>query len=194
MQDIVKDSYTLMLGDCLERMREIPDGSVDMVLADLPYGTTACKWDVILPFDVLWEHYWRVLKPDGMAVLFCNQPFTTTLIQSALKQYKYSWIWHKRFAGNFTLAKKQPLRVTEEIAVFGRGGVSYAPQMTQREQPIKMGKNTAKSGSANLAAAKVEYDGKVYDQKYPENILYFSNREEKQRFHPTQNPCLCSNI
>lgn len=111
----------LVQGDCLIEMANIPDKSVDMVLCDLPYGTTACKWDVVLPFDLLWDHYKRVLKPKGVAVLFGTEPFSSHLRLSNLKQYKYDWVWDKVTATGHLFAKKQPLRQTENICVFGGG-------------------------------------------------------------------------
>ena len=94
----------LMHGDCLMRMAEIPDGSVDMILADLPYGTTACKWDNVIPFEPLWKHYWRVLKPNGAVVLFGSEPFSSHLRMSQMKHYKYDWVWNKVQAVAFLLA------------------------------------------------------------------------------------------
>lgn len=111
----------LILGDCLKEMDSIPDKSIDMILCDLPYGTTACKWDVVLPFDQLWGHYNRVLKPEGVAVLFGTEPFSSHLRLSNLKRYKYDWVWDKITATGHLFAKKQPLRQTENISVFGGG-------------------------------------------------------------------------
>jgi len=177
----------LIHGDCLEKMKDIPDKSIDMILCDLPYGTTACKWDVVIPFVPLWGQYRRIIKDRGAIVLFGSEPFSSYLRMSNIKQYKYDWIWNKKFASNFTLAKKQPLKIHEIISVFNSG--IYYPQMVKRDNPIKMGKNVSKYGSANLSCAKPEYDGKVYDEKNPESIYLISNRSEGQsRLHPTQKP------
>jgi DNA modification methylase len=111
-------AMNLMLGDCLERMKEIPDGSVDMVLADPPYGTTACKWDTIIPFDLMWEQLKRVIKPNGAIVLFGTQPFTSMLVMSNIKMFKYEWVWNKSVVTGFQRSKYQPLRNTENICVF----------------------------------------------------------------------------
>lgn len=97
---------TFLLGDCLERMSEIPDGSVDMVLCDLPYGTTACKWDAVIPFEPLWAHYWRVCKPNAVVVLTASQPFTSALVMSQADAFRYEWIWEKSKASNFMSVKK----------------------------------------------------------------------------------------
>ena len=118
----------LMQGDCLERMKEIPDGSVDMVLCDLPYGVTARnKWDVVIPFAPLWEQYHRISKPNAAIVLHCQQPFTTDLISSNRKEFKYLWYWDKHLKTGFLNAKKQPLRQIEEIAVFYRRQSAFTP-------------------------------------------------------------------
>ena len=177
----------LIHGDCLEKMKDIPDKSIDMILCDLPYGTTACKWDVVIPFEPLWEQYKRVIKYRGAIVLFGSEPFSSYLRMSNIKDYKYDWVWNKKFASNFTLAKKQPLKIHEIISVFNSG--VYFPQMVKRANPIKLGKNISKSGSANLSCAKPEYAGKIYDEKNPESICFISNRSEGQvRLHPTQKP------
>ena len=118
----------LLKGDCLELMKNIPDKSIDMILCDLPYGTTACKWDVIIPFDKLWEHYNRIIKDHAAIVLFGNQPFTSLLVSSNIKQFKYNWVWNKNRGGNFVHANYQPLRVAEDILVFGRFATTYSPK------------------------------------------------------------------
>ena len=111
----------ILQGDCLELMKDIPNGSIDMILCDLPYGTTACKWDTIIPFEPLWEQYERIIKPNGAIVLTASQPFTSALVMSNPKVFKYEWIWEKSKASNFLLAKKQPLKAHENILVFANG-------------------------------------------------------------------------
>lgn len=106
--------------DCLEGMKKIPDGSIDCIICDLPYGVTACKWDSQIPLELLWRHYERVIRPDGAIVLFATQPFTTTLISSRMELYRYSWVWIKEKGSNFQLANVQPLKRTEDILVFGK--------------------------------------------------------------------------
>ena len=108
----------LMKGDCLERMKEIPDGSVDMILADVPYGTTACPWDSIIPLEPMWEQLKRIIKPNGAIVMTASQPFTTTLIASNMKMFKYCWVWKKSKPTGHLNAKKQPLRTYEDVVVF----------------------------------------------------------------------------
>ena len=118
----------LLNGDCMKLMKEIPDGSVDLVLCDPPYGTTACSWDSVLPFEQLWAEYNRLLKPDGAAVLFSAQPFTTQLISSNQRNFRYCWYWLKNQATGFTFAKYQPMRRVEDICVFYRKHGTYNPQ------------------------------------------------------------------
>jgi len=181
--------FNLMKGDCLELMSTIEAGSVDMVLCDLPYGTTACKWDAIIPFEALWGQYRRFCKPNAAIVLTASQPFTSALVMSNPKAFKHAWVWNKRFAANFSVAKYQPLKIHEDVLVFSFGKAAYRAQKVQRDVPIKLGKNVAKSGSTNLARAKPEYDGKVYTDKNPESILFYDTRAEGQiKSHPTQKP------
>lgn len=179
----------LHMGDCLDVMKDIQGGSVDMVLCDLPYGTTACKWDSVIPFEPLWREYKRLCKPNAAIVLTASQPFTSALVMSNAKAFKHSWVWNKRFAANFAVAKYQPLKIHEDVVVFSFGTAAYTPQKTQRETPIRLGKNVSKSGSSNLQTAKPEYDGKIYTNKNPESILFYDTRAEGQiKFHPTQKP------
>ena len=122
------EKIELYNGDCLELMKIIPDKSVDMILCDLPYGTTACKWDNVIPFKPLWEQYNRIIKDNGAIVLFGSQPFTSMLIMSNLNNFKYEWIWEKQKASNFMGAKYQPLKYHENICVFSNGTHNYYPQ------------------------------------------------------------------
>ena len=117
-KDIVTNEYSLLFGDCLERMKEIPDASVDMVLTDPPYQAIACKWDSMIPFEPMWEQLKRIIKPNGAVVLFGTEPFSSALRMSNIKQYKYDWVWVKNISTNFLYAKWQRLRNTENIHVF----------------------------------------------------------------------------
>ena len=110
--------YNLILGDCLEEMQNIPDGSVDMILCDPPYGTTACKWDSIIPFEPMWEQLNRIIKPNGAICLFGSEPFSSALRMSNIKNFKYDWIWDKRIPSGMSYARFQPMRQTENISVF----------------------------------------------------------------------------
>ena len=127
----------LRQGNCLELMKDIPDKSVDMILCDLPYGTTACKWDVTIPFEQLWKQYNRVIKDNGAIVLFGSQPFTTKLINSNIENFKYCWVWDKVKPNGHLVAKIRPMQRTEDIVVFGKNKINYYPQMVLREKPKK---------------------------------------------------------
>lgn len=174
-----------MQGDCLELMKDIPDGSVDMILADLPYGTTACKWDTIIPFDPLWEQYKRVIKDNGAIVLTASQPFTSALVMSNPKWFKYAWVWDKVKPSGFQIAKYRPMMRQEDVLVFGKGRINYYPIMTKREK-VKKSKVYKSSDSSPLA----NNDGKerVYTHKYPQSILAYSNANQRGKVHPTQKP------
>jgi len=180
-------------GDCLEEMKRIPDGSIDMILCDLPYGTTKCKWDIIVPFAPLWEQYKRIIKQNGAIALFGSEPFSSHLRLSNIKNFRYDWIWDKRFAANFGVAKIQPLKRHEIVSVFGyKKSPNYYPQMIKRDKPIKIGKNSTNSNNRGVLTKNklnsVEYDNKIYSLKYPESIQLFNVREDKKRYHPTQKP------
>ena len=180
-------AMNLMLGDCLERMKEIPDGSVDMILADPPYGTTACKWDSVIPFEPMWEQLKRIIKPNGAVVLFGSEPFSSALRMSNIKQYKYDWVWDKKLAGNGVLAKIQPLKIHELIHVFSSKGKSiYLPQKTKGKLRNKMFNGVGTTTILNkLSECKETYN----DEYYPKTILEFSMAgQRKGRLHPTQKP------
>jgi site-specific DNA-methyltransferase (adenine-specific) len=181
-------------GDCLELMKEIPDGSIDMILCDLPYGTTDCKWDTVIPFGPLWGQYKRVIKDNGAIVLFGSQPFTSALIMSNLKGFAHSFIWDKKFAANFVQAKRQPLKDHEEVIVFSKTGKQplYFPQMVKRDKPIKSGGNgQSKNKAIRLAITdKSKEFGdtvKTYTHKFPTTQLRFNVRTGRG-LHPTQKP------
>ena len=171
----------LIYGDCLEKMKDIPNKSIDMVLCDLPYGTTACKWDVIIPFEPLWEQYKRIIKDRGVIALFGSEPFSSYLRMSNIKDYKYDWIWDKKKGGNILNLKSQPYKVHEIISVF-RGG-NYYPIMT--EQKPRTGKTYSK-GEAN--GIQNYGDVRHYDKKYPKSIIEESNANQNGKVHPTQKP------
>ena len=184
----------LMQGDCLERMKEISDGSVDMVLADPPYQTTACHWDSMIPLEPMWEQLKRVTKKNGAIVMTASQPFTTTLIASNMKNYAHSWVWNKRFAANFVQAKRQPLKDHEDVLVFCMSGKqpAYYPQMVKREKPITKGGNKQSSAipiAQSQYASEFGQQRKSYDTKHPTTVtaLNFSVREGRG-LHPTQKP------
>jgi len=184
----------ILLGDCLELMKDIPNGSIDMILCDLPYGTTACKWDVIIPFDKLWEQYERIIKPNGAIVLTASQPFTSVLIMSNMGKYKYNWTWNKKAPYGFAFAKHQPLRVIEDIVVFNVKN-NYNPQMTLAEAKNKRPRNKKYIVDGDLTAnIKNRYAGDDHneDLRYPINYIEIRNDTAEcnklNRIHPTQKP------
>lgn len=166
-------------GDCLQLMKLIPDGSIDMILCDLPYGTTACKWDNVIPFEPLWEQYWRVAKPNAAIVLTASQPFTTKLIASNIENYCYDWYWKKRPV-NFLNAKKQPLRNIENISVFCRKTVSYNPQGLIAKRRINKRSNCTETVRKHSQQNISEYTN------YPTQLIEITNGE--RGLHPTQKP------
>jgi site-specific DNA-methyltransferase (adenine-specific) len=173
--------------DCLEGMKYIEDKSIDMILCDLPYGTTACKWDVVIPFEPLWEQYERIIKDNGAIILTATQPFTTKLINSNIKLFKYELIWDKVLPTGFAIAKHQPMKQHENILVFGKKKITYNPQLTPREKPRKYNRtHTSYSGSENLQ----KHDGKdrILTHYQPRSIIQFSNADHKNKIHPTQKP------
>ena len=181
----------LKQGDCLELMKDIPDGSVDLVLTDPPYGTTACKWDSVIPFEPMWEQLNRIIKPNGAICLFGNEPFTSCLICSNIKGFKYRWDWNKKIPSGMGYAKYRPMQQTEDILVFSKNGekTKYNPQFTKREKPIKSGDNSIQARVYNNF--KCMEDGKeykkTYDYKNPVTLIEF-DKVRKGALHPTQKP------
>ena len=167
----------LIHGDCLEEMKKIPDGSIDLVLTDPPYGTTACKWDTVIPLEPMWEQLKRVTKKNGAIVLFGSQPFTSALVMSNPKMFKHEWVWHKRTSANVANAKYQPLKTHENIMVFGG---MYKPQMVKGRPRMKGGK--VRGGQANGGLAPKYY---FSDEYYPVSVL---DIKTERGLHPTQKP------
>ncbi len=167
-------------------MKDIPDKSIDMILCDLPYGTTDSKWDTIIPFEPLWEQYKRIIKDNGAIVLTASQPFTTKLIMSKADWFRYTWVWNKKKAGNIFLAKKQPMKIHEDIVVFSKKPHFYNPQMVKRDK-IKKSKNYG-TGESFGGTRKKEDKVYTYTHTYPKSIIEFSNAKQKGKVHPTQKP------
>ena len=183
----------LMLGDCLERMKEIEFGSVDMILTDPPYGTTACKWDSIIPLEPMWEQLKRVIKPDGAIVMTANQPFTTTLIASNMKMFKYCWVWDKNQATGFLNAWKQPLKRVEDVCVFYSKQCTYNPQITDKKpENIRTGrsiKTDALTDSYGKYKNDKSYRTLPHDKTMPVNLININRvNSSKGKVHPTQKP------
>ena len=191
----------IIQGDCLDVMKEMPDKTIDMILADLPYGTTACKWDTIIPFEPLWEQYKRIIKENGAIVLTASQPFTSALVMSNIKMFKYEWIWEKHKPSNFASAKKQPMKYHENICVFYKNQPVYNPQMIERKsERIKQGQdvdyigvsinkgelNSLKTISRNFK--KYSADTKLPSMILTINAVQSNSQEKKDGLHPTQKP------
>ena len=189
----------LIQGDCLKVMQDIPDNKIDMILCDLPYGTTACKWDTVIPFEPLWEQYNRIVKDNGAIVLFGSQPFTSVLGASNLKLLRYSLVWNKRKAGNFAQGNKQPLKIHEDILVFYKKMPTYNPQKIQLDKPQtrhlgKASMNRSDREEAGGLGGEIKYsDNYEPDKKLPISILEFKKDNYRGNvFHPTQKPvALC---
>ena len=169
-------------GDCLKLMFDLPDNSVDCVICDMPFGTTACKWDTVLPLDMLWHHYKRICKDNGAIVLNASQPFTTALISSNEKMYRHQWVWNKNNSAGFATAKIRPFAICEDIIVFGKNKVNYYPQMVIR------GKERTKGGYSASDNYNLQPTQKKSNEYYPKNLLEFSNASQKGKVHPTQKP------
>lgn len=208
-KDLVNDAYyydktgMLLKGDCLEWMEKLPDKSVDMVLCDLPYGITSCKWDTVIPFEPLWLQYERIIKDNGAIVLTASQPFTSALVMSNPKLFKYEWIWNKRRAANFLSAKFQPMKFHENILVFSKGGANNGSKIAMKYFPIMRDlsdssqeryKYNFKNGvvSDNLIGRISQSFLRDKEWKnnqngnYPKSILEFKLPSKK--LHPTQKP------
>lgn len=191
--------YKLLQGDCLELMKQIPEASIDLILCDLPYGVTCLKWDSVIDFAELWEHYKRIIKDNGAIVLFGIEPFTSCLILSNLEMYRYSWVWKKEAATGHLNANYKPLRITEDIAVFSKGTVGslsknpivYNPQGIKAVNRVKKNRpnSTWRKNKGYQSMNNVLNSDKEFIQKYtnyPNNILEFPR--DKKAVHPTQKP------
>ena len=187
--------YNLYHGDCLEVMKNIPDTSIDMILCDLPYGTSACKWDSILPFEELWNLYSRIIKDDGAIVLFGSEPFSSCLRMSNLKLYKYDWKWEKYNGANFLNYKYQPVKVHEDIMVFGKMATSFSKKGTMRYYPqMEVGdsykgitgrqKNNYNNSTVRCPIKQVFIENN--GTRFPRSIQKF--KHDKEKYHPTQKP------
>ncbi len=189
MSLIKTDKYELYQGDCLEIMDKLIEQGVkiDAIITDPPYGTTACKWDNVIPFDKMWERLNKLIKPNGAIILFGSEPFSSNLRTSNLKEYKYDLIWEKNNCSNFQLAKKQVLRYHENISIFYKKQTTYNPQGLIRLEKPKIQSNKGKAGRlGHLGSEKKRDSYKQEFTNYPKSILRF-NRESKN-VHPTQKP------
>ena len=186
-----EDKKEILLGDCLELMKDIPNGSIDMILCDLPYGTTACKWDTIIPFEPLWEQYKRIIKDNGAIVLTASQPFTSALVMSNVDWFRYELIWEKERPTNIMFMKKQIGKVHENILVFYKHQPTYNPLMTKRDNPTiaVYGKDTKGGYSKTHKNQRLRYsEGYNRFVKYPRSVIKINRDTLKGSMHPTQKP------
>lgn len=180
---------TVQLGDCLELMKNIPDASIDMILCDLPYGTTQNKWDSIIPLDLLWRQYERIIKLNGVIVLTAQTPFDKVLGYSNLYMLKYEWIWHKSRPTGHLNAKKMPLKNHENILVFYKKLPTYNPQYTVgKPNHVKDGAIRASKATNNNYGVFYNVPQKHTNQKYPKSVVEFSQQDPNKILHPTQKP------
>lgn len=172
--------------DCFDAMKEIPDGVIDMILCDLPYGTTQCKWDSIIPFEFLWKEYWRLIKENGAIVLTASQPFTSALIMSQIENYKYNWTWDKiNSVRNHLNAKKQPMRIVEDICVFYLKQPIYNPIMREGTYKSRKTKPGQSDGFGKVTGTD---SGREVTELYPVNLIGIEGHDPNNVFHPTQKP------
>ena len=186
------EQFTLMLGDCLERMKEIKSGSVDCVITDLPYQITACKWDIIIPFEPMWTELRRICKPNSPMIFTASQPFTSMLVMSNLKEFKVEWIWEKNRGSNFATAKYLPMKEHESVLVFSNGGgkTPYYPIKQERAEGGKARQkydvNASNTGKRDtLSGMKATDLGKISELRVPRSIQKFNT---EVGLHPTQKP------
>jgi site-specific DNA-methyltransferase (adenine-specific) len=195
--DYTDDNINLLYGDCLERLKDIPNGSIDMVLTDPPYGTTACKWDSIIPLEPMWQHLKRVIKPNGAIVMTASQPFTTTLISSNIRDFKYCWYWEKSKASNFPHAPNMPLKIIEDVIIFSGGTVGHISQLGEKRVPytpqgtiegktiVKQNKNTSELKYHRESQTNHTTGYKCKLENYPKTLLKIKS---ENGCHPTQKP------
>ena len=200
----MNNEFKLFKGDCLEIMKDISDKSIDMILCDLPYGTTEGKWDIVIPFESLWVHYNRIIKDNGVICLFCTQPFTTNLINSNMSNFKYCWYWEKSKANGFQHSKNKPMRIIEEIAIFSNAPIGhksllgdkrmiYNPQGIIPSGKRKIRESTHSGnfvGGENHKSSRPNQVGRVYESytNFPNDILKFNSIFGRGTLHPTQKP------
>lgn len=188
MIDYKDDNVWLMQGDCLERMKEIPDGSVDMVLVDLPYGTTQCKWDSIIDFSSMWNCIWRIVKSNAAVVMTAQTPFDKVLGCSQLDYLKYEWIWEKTATTGFLNAKKAPMKAHENILVFYKSLPIYNPQKTYGHKPTNNYTKSNDKPDGDCYGKTVGVSGGGDTSRYPRSVQVFKSDKQKEALHPTQKP------
>jgi site-specific DNA-methyltransferase (adenine-specific) len=180
----------LINSECIEAMKSIPDASVDAIITDPPYGTTQCKWDSVIDFELMWEQLNRIIKPNGAIVLFGSEPFSSALRMSNINNYKYDWVWEKTQATGHLNAKRQPLRSNELISVFYKKQCTYNPQKTQGHKPMNSGirKLSVQNRSEVYGKATKELPFGGNTDRYPRTNIVFKSDKQKSYFHSTQKP------
>lgn len=186
-KDVKTENYCLMFGDCLERMKEIPDGSVDMVLVDLPFGTTQNSWDSVVDMELMWNEVNRVCKPNAAKLFFAQTPFDKVLGYSNLKQLKYEWVWEKTTTTGHLNAKKMPMKAHENILVFYDKLPTYNPQKTTGHKPANSYTKHQDDGT-NYGSTQVGISGGGQTDRYPRSVQVFKTDKQKVSLHPTQKP------
>lgn len=179
---------TLHQGDCLDIMKSLDNQSVDMILCDLPYGSSKCKWDIIIPFEPLWEEYKRITKSNGAIVLTATQPFASLLICSNLEAFKYDWVWHKTTSTGHLNSKIMPMRSHEAVLVFGYSKIKYNPQKTYGHiRKVSLARHKRNSIQTEIYGTHglSSYDS---TERFPRSVLTFKTDKQKQHLHPTQKP------
>ena len=185
----------LLKGDCLVEMDKIPDGSVDAIICDPPYGTTACKWDSVIPFEPMWKQLNRIIKANGAIVLFGSEPFSSALRMSNIKNYKYDWVWNKLRGTDFVLANKKPLKSFENIIIFYKKAPTYNPQMVKRDKILdtrNWKQDKMKGSEHENFSSKKATNKKIYTHKFPLTVIDLHKDKAEcngtKRLHPTQKP------
>jgi len=180
------NQYRLLVGDCLSHMASIRDASIDLVCADLPYGTTQCAWDTVIPFTALWQAYWRIAKPNAAIVLTASQPFTSALVMSQIAHFKYSWHWDKvNGIRNHLNAKHQPMRKMEDVLVFYKHRPTYNAQMREGEYVSRKTKPGQSEGFGKVTGVDT---GRKITELYPIDLLSIKSHDPNNSEHPTQKP------
>ena len=185
---MIENKIDLIHGDCLEEMKNISDKSIDFICTDLPYGTTACAWDVVIPFDKLWEQYNRIIKDNGAIALFGSEPFSSHLRMSNIKNYKYDWIWYKNKGTLFQHANKRPVNITEFIHLFCKAQPTYNPQKTKADPKLIDKRKTLNNRNCNdeFQTSMIMKRRKDDGTRFPNTVLKFE--KVANGFHPTQKP------
>lgn len=186
---MINDKYFLILGDTIEEMKKIPDNSIDMVLCDLPYGMTHCKWDIITPFEELWEQYDRICKQKAVVCLFGIEPFSSKIRLSNLDNYRYDWIWEKTQGTGHLNASRMPLRCHENISVFYRKTPTYNPIKTNgHKRKVSTAEHKRNTNTGEIYGKCDNFRDYDSTERYPRSVITFSSDKQKEHFHPTQKP------